>query len=62
MQDVGLSSDDGVMLVLDLCQEFEITLPDDFSATVHDDGRRDRTFGELVTLIGACVKSKERVK
>lgn len=62
IQDMGLSSDDGVMLVLDLCQDFEINLPDDFSATVHDDGRRDRTFGELVALVGASVNSKEQVK
>jgi acyl carrier protein len=61
MQDAGLSSDDGVMLVLDICQEFGISLPDDFSATVHDDGRRDRTFGELTALVGAFVNSKERV-
>ena len=55
VRDTGLSSDDGVNLVLDLCNEFNITLPDDFTATVHDDGKRDRTLGELVSHIKALV-------
>jgi acyl carrier protein len=60
MTDVGLSSDDGVNLVLDLCSEFSINLPDDFNAVVHDSGRRERTFGELVVRVSSFITSKER--
>lgn len=62
MTDVGLSSDDGVNLVLDLCSEFGVNLPDDFNAVVHDNGLRERTFGELVTRIGSFINSKEPAK
>jgi acyl carrier protein len=60
MSDVGLTSDDGVNLVLDLCTEFGIELPVDFNAVVHDNGSRERTFGELVNRVGGFLKAKER--
>jgi acyl carrier protein len=60
VRDTGLSSDDGVNLVLDLCSEFGIILPEDFNAIVHDDGQRDRTFAELVTYIEGCVNLVEK--
>jgi acyl carrier protein len=60
MTDVGLTSDDGVNVVLDLCSEFGINLPDDFNAVVHDNGLRERTFGELVTHMSSFINSKER--
>lgn len=56
--DCGLKSDDGVNLVLDLCEEFQIDLPPDFNATVHDNGLRERTFGELTTIIEGVVSTK----
>lgn len=59
MTDVGLTSDDGVNLVLDLCSEFGIKLPDDFNAVVHDNGLRERTFGELVNRLGSFINAKE---
>jgi acyl carrier protein len=62
VRDTALSSDDGVNLVLDLCTEFGIMLPDDFNAIVHDDGKRDRTLAELVTYIQDCVNLEEQTK
>jgi acyl carrier protein len=61
VRDIGLTSDDGVLLVLDICKEFRIDLPDDFNAVVHDNGRRDRTFGELVALLERAIAEKEAV-
>ena len=62
VRELGLSSDDGVLLVLDLCNEFQIVLPDDFNAVVHDDGRRDRTFGELTEWLDSFIRAKEPSK
>jgi len=62
MTDIGLSSDDGVNLVLDLCSEFSVELPDDFNAVVHDNGLRERTFGELVNRLGSFINAKEPSK
>ncbi|TWT90250.1 hypothetical protein Mal64_06340 [Pseudobythopirellula maris] len=59
VRDTGLSSDDGVNVVLDLCIEFNAEIPEDFNATVHDDGQRDRTFGELVDRIHSMVCAQE---
>jgi len=62
VRDTALSSDDGVNLVLDLCTEFAIMLPEDFNAIVHDDGKRDRTLAELVTYIQGCVNLEEQTQ
>lgn len=62
MRDAGLSSDDGVNVVLDLCTEFAISLPVDFNATVHDNGKRDRTFNELVVCIKTFINEKEQTR
>ena len=59
VRDTGLSSDDGVNLVLDLCTEFDISLPEDFNAAVQDDGKSDRTLDELVTYIEALTSTQE---
>lgn len=59
VRDTNLSSDDGVNVVLDLCIEFNAEIPEDFNAIVHDDGRRDRTFGELVERIHSMVCAQE---
>jgi len=61
VRDTGLSSDDGVNLVLDLCTEFDISLPEDFNAIVHDDGKRDRTFDELVTCVATLANTQEQL-
>lgn len=59
VSDTALSSDDGVNVVLDLCTEFKAEIPEDFNAIVHDDGSRDRTFGELVERMHSMVGAQE---
>ena len=50
-KDVGLTSDDGVCIVLEISSEFGIEIPDDFNAVVHDDGKRARTLEELAECV-----------
>lgn len=56
---LGLSSDEGLDLVLDLCDEFNFDFPPDFNPVVHDTGRRGRRLGELVQLVERMVHGKE---
>lgn len=52
-QQAGLSSDDGVCITLELAREFNVVIPDDFNAVVHESGQRSRTVDELADcLIG----------
>ncbi len=48
----GLESDQGLDLVLDLCDEFEFDFPKDFNPLVHSSNKRGRKLRELVTDIG----------
>lgn len=57
--DVECSSDEGVLLVIELGEEFDIDLPADFNAVVDDSGNRGRTFGELVEKVESFVGSSE---
>ena len=50
-QQAGLSSDEGVCIVLELSNEFGVTIPDDFNAVVHESGERSRTVAELADCI-----------
>lgn len=56
---LGLSSDEGVLLVLEICDEFGIELPDDFNAVVDDCGTKGRRFEQLVEEIQALLNSEE---
>lgn len=56
---LGLSSDEGLDLVLDLCEEFNFDFARDFNPVVHDTGRRGRRLGELVRLVEQMVRDKE---
>lgn len=56
---LGLSSDEGLDLVLDLCEEFEFEFPKDFNPVVHDTGHRGRRLGELVQRVASLVGKKE---
>ncbi len=56
---LGLSSDEGLDLVLDLCEEFEFNFPQDFNPVVHDTGRRGRRLGELVRKVEVMLDDKE---
>lgn len=44
---LGLSSDEGLDLVLDLCEEFDFDFPNEFNPVVHRDGKRGNTVNEL---------------
>lgn len=50
-QQAGLSSDEGVCIVLELSGEFGVEIPDDFNAVVHESGQRSRTVAELADCI-----------
>ncbi|MFN0132736.1 MAG: hypothetical protein ACKVW3_09445 [Phycisphaerales bacterium] len=56
---LGLSSDEGLDLVLDLCEEFDFDFPRDFNPVVHDTGRRGRRLGELVHSVEQMLSGKE---
>ncbi len=56
---LGLTSDEGLDLVLDLCEEFAFDFPHDFNPVVHDSGKRGRRMGELVREIEKMLTSKE---
>lgn len=56
---LGLTSDEGLDLVLDLCEEFDFDFPRDFNPVVHETGRRGRRLGELILKLEAMVSSKE---
>ena len=46
-----LCSEDGLDLVLDLCEEFDHEFPMDFNPLVHTDGKRGNQFNELVEQV-----------
>jgi acyl carrier protein len=56
---LGLSSDEGLDLVLDLCEEFHFDFPRDFNPVVHDTGKRGRRLGELVHKVEEMLSGKE---
>lgn len=56
---LGLSSDEGLDLVLDLCDEFEFDFPRKFNPVVDDTGRRGRRLGELVSRIQELLRAAE---
>ncbi|MBX3356446.1 MAG: hypothetical protein KF724_12190 [Phycisphaeraceae bacterium] len=53
--DLGMASDEGLDLVLDLCEAFDFDFPHDFNPVVHESGRRGRRVGELIAAIEACL-------
>ena len=56
---LGMSSDEGLDLVLDLCEEFHFDFPRDFNPVVHDTGKRGRRLGELVHRVEGMLSGKE---
>jgi hypothetical protein len=59
MNDLGLSSDEGIDFVLDLCDRFSVEFPMDFNPFVHENGRRGRRFGEMVRAVELHLASLE---
>jgi hypothetical protein len=51
LRDLGLSSDEGVDFVLDLCDALEFDFPKDFNPFVRPDGRGGRRVGEMIDAI-----------
>ncbi|QDT66482.1 acyl carrier protein [Calycomorphotria hydatis] len=47
-EDLGIESDQGIDLVLQMGEAFGVRFPDDFNPVIHESGERSRTFGELV--------------
>jgi hypothetical protein len=62
MRDLGLSSDEGVDFVLDLCEEFKFDFPKDFNPFVHGSGCRGRKLGEMVNAALSFVQIREAAK
>lgn len=56
---LGLSSDEGLDLVLDLCEEFNFNFPRDFNPVVHETGNRGRRLGELVHKVEGMLSGME---
>lgn len=59
IRDLGLSSDEGVDFVLDLCDTFSFEFPADFNPFVHDDGRRGRSLIEMIRAVENFVSAAE---
>ena len=60
LKGLGLSSDQGVEFVLDLCEEFDFDFPKDFNPLVHASGKRGREFRELISDIDTMMSSEEK--
>lgn len=62
IRDLGLTSDEGVDFVLDLCDSFAFEFPTDFNPFVHDDGRRGRRLDEMVRAVEQLLSVVEVAK
>ena len=56
---LGLSSDEGLDLVLDLCDEFQFDFPGSFNPVVHPDGKRGNSVGELIAEVRRLLPARE---
>ncbi len=59
---LGLSSDEGLDLVLDLCEVFDFDFPRDFNPVVHESGKRGRRMGELIVKVEQMLSGKEVIR
>lgn len=55
VDDLGLSSDEGVDFVLDLCSAIGVELPHDFNPFINDTGRRGCRVAEMVSRVEQLV-------
>ena len=51
IRDLGLSSDEGVDFVLDLCETLQVELPEDFNPFIHETGRRGLRVFEMIRRV-----------
>lgn len=61
IQNLGLTSLQGLEFVLDLCEEFNVDLPDKFNPFVNDTENRGRTFEEMIDAVRTYLPSEEPV-
>lgn len=59
IQNLGLTSLQGLEFVLDLCEEFNVDLPGDFNPFVNDAERRGCTFEEMIEAVRTYLPSEE---
>lgn len=57
--DLGLSSDEGLDFVLELCDEFDVEFPPDYNPVVHRDRRRGNNVAELAADVQRMLKAAE---
>lgn len=57
IRDLGLSSDEGVDFVLDLCNALRVELPQDFNPFIHESGDRGRRVSEMIERVEHLVAS-----
>ena len=50
---LGLTSDEGVDFVLELCDAFGFHFPNDFNPFVLDNGKRGRRVGEMISAVAS---------
>ncbi len=55
IQGLGLSSDEGVDFVLDLCEALHVELPNDFNPFIHENGRRGLRVSEMIRRVESLV-------
>lgn len=53
---LGLSSDEGVDFVLDICEALRVELPADFNPFVHESGERSLNVSEMLDRIELVAK------
>lgn len=56
IEDLGLTSEDGVELACILEDELGISIDDRINPLVHDSGRRGRTFDEVAKILADTVQ------
>jgi acyl carrier protein len=59
IQNLGLTSLQGLEFVLDLCEEFNFDLPHEFNPFVNDQEKRGRTFEEMIDAVGTYLPIEE---
>jgi len=51
IRSLGLSSDEGVDFVLDLCEALHVELPQDFNPFIHESERRGLRVSEMIRRV-----------
>jgi hypothetical protein len=54
-RDLGLTSDEGIDFVLDLCRDLHVELPKEFNPFVHESGHRGLRVSEMIARVKTFV-------